>query len=43
MKGKCEDCAKIKTCKEVVGIIFGFCNTDFQPKKKEKKESNLVV
>ena len=33
MKGKCEDCAKIKTCKEVVGIIFGFSNTGFQPKK----------
>lgn len=35
MKKTCENCAKVETCKKDIGIIWGFCNTDFQPKKKE--------
>jgi len=33
--GECENCAKIKTCKKDIGFIWGFCNADFEPKKKE--------
>lgn len=29
MKGYCESCAKRDTCKKDIGIIFGFCKTDY--------------
>ena len=31
MKGNCENCARRDTCRDVCGIIFGFCNLDFLP------------
>lgn len=37
MGGNCENCAKVETCKKDIGVIWGFCNTDFEPKKEEKK------
>lgn len=37
MGGNCENCAKVETCKKDIGIIWGFCNTDFEPKKEERK------
>ena len=40
MKGNCEDCAKIENCKKDIGIIWGFCNTDFVPKKKKGEKND---
>lgn len=37
MKGLCENCVKQDTCKKTIGIMFGFCNTDFEAEKEEKK------
>lgn len=39
MKGNCETCAKRKTCTKDIGIIFGFCNTDYEPVKAQKPEN----
>lgn len=36
--GNCEDCKKIKECKKTIGIIWGFCNTDFEPKDTDDKK-----
>ena len=38
MSGKCENCAKRETCKKDIGFLFGFCNTDFVPKKEQEQE-----
>lgn len=32
MKNSCDTCAKKDTCKRDTGIMFGFCNTDYQPR-----------
>lgn len=37
-QGKCEDCSKLDECNKPVGIMFGFCNTDFEPKTKSESE-----
>lgn len=34
MYGVCENCAKNNRCKADIGIIWGFCNTDFEPVAK---------
>lgn len=31
MKKCCENCVKKETCTQSIGIIFGFCNIDFEP------------
>ena len=33
--GKCEECAKLAQCNKTIGIMFGFCNTDFEPKAEQ--------
>lgn len=38
--GKCEDCKKIKECNKDIGIIWGFCNIDFEPKDEVNKNDN---
>ena len=46
MKGNCENCARRETCRDVGGIIFGFCKTDFLPAdyaKRMKKAERLRV
>ena len=35
MKGFCENCAKEETCEKLIGFCWGFCETDYEPKKKE--------
>lgn len=41
MSGYCENCAKCENCRKDIGIIWGFCNTDFEPKEQnETNESN---
>ena len=35
MTGACENCANSETCRKDIGIIWGFCNTDFEPKNKK--------
>lgn len=30
MKGNCEDCTKRGECKKEIGIIFGYCDTDYE-------------
>ena len=37
MKGECIDCKYEATCHKEIGIIWGFCNTDFAP-TEDKKE-----
>ncbi|MBR2999720.1 MAG: hypothetical protein IKF39_01875 [Oscillospiraceae bacterium] len=27
--GYCESCAKVRECKKTIGIMFGYCPTDF--------------
>lgn len=27
----CENCKKQATCRQTIGYIFGFCETDFEP------------
>ena len=34
MTGECENCAKRDSCRKEIGIIWGFCNTDFEPKQE---------
>lgn len=36
MSGKCEDCKNEKTCRSVCGIMFGFCDSEFEPKKDDE-------
>ena len=31
MTGECDCCANRAACKKDIGIIFGFCRTDFVP------------
>ena len=31
MSGYCVDCKNSETCRKVCGIMFGFCNADFEP------------
>lgn len=31
MTGYCENCEKRNECRKEIGIIWGFCNTDFEP------------
>lgn len=35
----CENCAHLATCQKFIGLRFGFCNTDFQPKQKPTTKS----
>lgn len=35
----CENCANAPTCKKAIGYMFGFCNTDFEPKRESEKGS----
>lgn len=39
MKGTCETCTKRERCKKDIGFIFGFCNTDYEPEKKEEQKT----
>lgn len=39
-QGKCEDCVKLDECSKPVGIMFGFCNTDFEPKRDEARSDD---
>ena len=32
MTGYCENCAKQNECHKDIGIIWGFCNSDYAPK-----------
>jgi len=46
MKGLCENCKFLPTCKKDIGIQFGFCNTDYEPNTKTmckeiRKELNI--
>ena len=36
MKGECENCKHERTCTKDIGIIWGFCNTDYEPKEATK-------
>lgn len=40
MTGYCERCAKRENCKKDIGIIWGFCNTDYVPEKKENENDS---
>lgn len=32
MSGTCDECIREKECKKTIGIMFGYCNTEFIPK-----------
>lgn len=40
MKGNCENCVKKNQCKKDIGIIWGFCNTDFIPENEQEENVN---
>ena len=31
MEKSCETCKKANSCNKTIGIIWGFCNTDYEP------------
>lgn len=35
MEKTCETCAKAETCHKLIGIVWGFCEADYQPKERE--------
>lgn len=37
MSGECETCAKRENCRKDIGIIWGFCNTDYEPENEEEQ------
>ena len=37
--GCCENCKKAESCTKYIGVVYGFCSTDYEPKKKEKKKN----
>ena len=39
MSGNCENCAKKEQCHKDIGIIWGFCNTDFVPANEEQENN----
>lgn len=40
MSGLCENCKKMNECKKTIGVIWGFCNTDFEPKDEVNEDDN---
>ena len=42
MSGYCENCLKEDTCKKTIGIMFGFCNTDYRPKREESQAKQML-
>ena len=38
--GNCEDCVKINKCTKDIGIMFGFCEIDFEEKKEVNKDDD---
>jgi len=38
MEGNCETCAKRGACKKDIGIIFGFCVTEYEPEQKKEND-----
>lgn len=43
MTGNCENCAKAETCRKDIGIIWGFCNTDYEPLPQKNEDSGREV
>jgi hypothetical protein len=43
MTGYCENCAKEQICRKDIGIIWGFCNTDFEQKKIAKADGEYEI
>lgn len=36
MKGECETCKHERYCRKAIGIIWGYCNTDYEPREETK-------
>ena len=43
MTGKCETCAKRNDCRKTCGIMFGFCNIDYQPDERIQEVNGLYI
>lgn len=43
MKGDCASCAKEKTCKKICGIMYGFCNTDYEERQTNGEPRLFLV
>lgn len=41
MSGKCDNCAKRNECSKPIGIIWGFCNTDYEEEKDDGSNSDI--
>lgn len=39
MSGDCKNCANMKNCTKMIGIVWGWCATGFVPKKKEEAKA----
>lgn len=40
MKKTCEICMRRDTCNKLIGIQFGFCNTDYTPNYEIEEEDD---
>lgn len=40
MSGTCDECIREKECKKTIGIMFGYCNTEFIPKVEVKERTD---
>lgn len=38
--GRCENCTKEENCTKYIGMVYGFCNLDYEPKEKEVAEND---
>ena len=38
--GYCEDCVKRQWCRKSIGIMFGFCNTDYEEDVNKDEDVN---
>lgn len=34
--GCCEHCKKEERCSKYIGMVYGFCNIDYEPEEKEE-------
>lgn len=42
MKKSCETCKHSNECNRTMGIMWGFCNTNYEPKTEERATTNAT-
>lgn len=41
MEKSCETCKNAKSCHKTIGVIWGFCLTDYEPQPTAPKSNDL--